>query len=96
MINEPDSQIGMSAEVDAALVAWVRDHPNPNAPTISMLGRTYSPRQLLDEVQQATPLGQRFLRFLTRSAQTREVSPEALIYEMNQTNRRFSTNHTRL
>ena len=90
MIGETNSQAGTSTAVDDALTEWVRQHPDPNSPTISMLGRTYSPRRLLDEVREETPLGQRFVRFLTRSAASRQVPPEQLIDEMIQTNHRFT------
>ncbi len=90
MIGETNSQMEASTPVNDALIKWVRQHPHPNSPTISMLGRTYSPRQLLDEVREETPLGKRFLSFLTRSAGARNVAPEQLIAETIRTNRQFT------
>ncbi len=96
MIGETESQRETFAKVNDALSEWVRQHPHPNSPTISVMGRTYSPRELLDEVRQETPLSQRFLGFLgflERSAIARQASPEELIYEMIKTNPCFTLRH---
>jgi len=88
----------MADEMDTlndALTEWVRQHPHPNDPTVSMMGHSYSPREILDEVHRQTPFGKSLVGFLNRSSQARGVRPDTLIREMVEVNQRFTLHHAR-
>ncbi len=83
--GEPETR----ERVEDLLGEWVSKHPQPDTPTIVFLGRAYSPRDLLDEVQGRTEFGEEFVSYLYDSSRTFQVPIADFIRRTIESNRRY-------
>lgn len=58
---------------------WVELHPTPDVPTLALMGRTYTPREMYDEVEYRTEFGEELSEFLVNTAERYQTSPTAFI-----------------
>jgi hypothetical protein len=52
------------ARVLAALEVWAREHPHRQSPVLLMLGRSFKPDDIVDEVRSETRLGRDLVTYL--------------------------------
>jgi hypothetical protein len=62
-------------ELVKGLREWVYTHPTPDLPTLAVMGRDYTPREIVDEVEHRTELGGELSDFLVGRAEKYGVSP---------------------
>ena len=61
-------------ELSSRLRSWVESHPRPDRPTIVYLGRDYSPKDILEEVEAGTLFGESLSDFLFDAARRFDTS----------------------
>ncbi len=61
------------------LDTWVQTHPEPDSPEFLVMGRDYSPREVLVEVAAATEFGDHLGGFLYWAAEAYHTSVEDMI-----------------
>jgi hypothetical protein len=70
---------GQHAELLDLLSVWVRTNPEPDQPAISVMGRSYSPAEILEEVRERSDLGELLGDMLYTSSERFRVSVIELI-----------------
>lgn len=65
--------------LEKLLEKWVEEHPRRDEPTITYLGRNYSPQDLLEEVKEETELGEALGDFLYSASTKFGVSVDSFV-----------------
>lgn len=68
------------------LYTWVQTHPHREAPTLILMGQSYSPEDLLNALEERTPLGEDLGDFLYTTAQLLHLSVQDLIHQTKMAN----------
>jgi hypothetical protein len=61
------------------LHGWVETHPSPEGPALSLMGRDYAPREIVDEVEHGTQFGDYFTSLVFLAARRYDTPPEEFI-----------------
>jgi hypothetical protein len=69
------------------LIGWVKEHPRADAAALVYLGREYTPRDILYEVENHTEMGRTLTQFLLDAADRYQVSVESFIERAISANR---------
>jgi hypothetical protein len=72
----------------ASLDRWVDTHPHRESPTLAFLGRSYTPEEIFEEVNNATEFGESLGDFLFEAATRYRTSVEELIHRAIEANQR--------